>query len=79
MVVKRRKDDRDIELVLIKLDALKDDIGEVKSNVKDLKIEVKDCYVSKIEFDPIKKLVYGAVSLILVAVIGAIIALVVRT
>ena len=34
-------------------------------------------YVTEIEFDPIKKIVYGLVGLILVAVFGALIALVV--
>ncbi len=35
--------------------------------------------VSREEFDPVKRVVYGVVSLILVGVVGALIALVIRT
>ena len=40
--------------------------------------KVSSNYVSKEEFEPIKKIVYGLVGLILVAVVGALMALVVR-
>ena len=39
--------------------------------------KVSKHYVSKEEFDPIKKIVYGLVSLILIAVVGALLALVI--
>lgn len=46
-----------------------------KLNSVDQKVSTH--YVSKEEFDPIKKIVYGMVSLILIAVVGALVALVV--
>lgn len=41
--------------------------------------KVSKHYVSKEEFDPIKKIVYGLVSLILIAVVGALLALVINS
>ena len=69
---KRRQADKDIAVMNTKLDFIIAEVADIKKNIK-------ECYVSKIEFDPIKRLVFGAVGLILVAFIGAIIALVVRT
>lgn len=40
--------------------------------------EAKEIYVTQAEFTPIKKVVYGAVSLILTAVLGALIYLVIQ-
>jgi hypothetical protein len=52
---------------------IKEDIGEIKEGFK----RMEACYLTKAEFDPVKKVVYGMVTIILVAVIGAIVALVV--
>lgn len=41
-------------------------------------VEAKQTYVTKDEFNPIKKVVYGAVSIILTAVFGALIYLVIK-
>lgn len=77
--------DRDIAVINAKLDSITSDVTEIKSDVKDLREktvsrrelnEVKETMrskVSKKEFETIKVLVYGFVSLILVAVIGALI------
>lgn len=51
-----------------------DNVIEKLNSVDD---KVSRHYVSKEEFDPIKKIVYGLVSLILIAVVGALLALVV--
>lgn len=40
---------------------------------------LKNSYVRKEEFEPVKRLVYGLVGLILISVVGSIIALVLRT
>lgn len=44
----------------------------------EFKKEVKEMYVTKEAFDPVKRLVYGTVGLVLVAVVGALIGLVLK-
>ena len=53
------------------------DIANIKTKVNSIDETLKDDYVKKEEFNPVKNLVYGFVVLIVVAVIGAILALVV--
>lgn len=48
------------------------DINDIKGDIKDL----KNNYVTKDRFDPIEKVVYGLVALILIAVVGTVITLV---
>lgn len=48
------------------------------SYIKDSVTEIKDLYVTKIEFEPVKKIAFGFVGVIVMAVLGAMIALVVR-
>jgi hypothetical protein len=69
---KRRQSDRDTAVMMIKLDYIIAEVADIKKNIK-------ECYVTKIEFDPVKKVVFGLVALILTGVIGAVITLVVRT
>ena len=64
--------------ILTTLKFINEGLAEIKGDVKSMKDDVKECYVTKVEFDPIKRLVYGAVGVILLAVIGAVIALVVK-
>lgn len=52
-------------------------VGTIKRDVSEIKEKLESHYVTKEEFDPIKKVVYGMVSLVLVAVIGALLALVI--
>lgn len=54
------------------------DIVYIKKSVDDLALKVDHNYITKDEFQPVKQLVYGLVGLILTAVIGAIMALVLR-
>jgi hypothetical protein len=56
---------------------MQNDIGHIKVDVTDIKGRLEGHYVVKEEFDPVKKIVYGLVSIILFAVVGAIVALVV--
>lgn len=61
----------------VKLAVLQNDMSYVKDKLDSIDNKVSSGYVSKEEFEPIKKIVYGMVSLILTAVVGAVIALVV--
>ncbi len=61
----------------IQLAVIQNDLTYIKEKLTTLDTKVSSGYVSKEEFEPIKKIVYGVVSLILVAVVGALVALVV--
>lgn len=60
-----------------KLAVLDTKLDNVIEKLNDVDKKVSTHYVSKEEFEPIKKIVYGLVSLILIAVVGALVALVV--
>jgi hypothetical protein len=60
------------------LAVIKNDLTYIKEKLNDVDQKVSTHYVSKEEFEPIKKIVYGLVSLILIAVVGALVALVVN-
>ena len=60
------------DLVIYKIDELQRKVELMNENMG-------LTYVTKIEFDPIKKLVYGMVALILMGVVGGILALVIRS
>ena len=51
---------------------------DLKEYIEDEK-ETQKTFVTQVEFKPIKKIVYGAVSIILTAVLGALVYLVVKT
>lgn len=67
-----RKNKDEINLAIIQ-----NDVSYIKQSVKDLNDKIDEHYVTREEFDPIKKLVYGLVALILTAVVGALVAMVV--
>lgn len=54
------------------------DMGYIKDDIKEIKDIINFRYVSKEEFDPIKKIVYGVVGLLLTAVVVALVALVLK-
>ena len=60
-----------------KLAVIQTDLTYIKEKLNAVDNKVSSHYVSKEEFEPIKRIVYGLVSLILVAVVGALIAIVV--
>ena len=47
-------------------------------DIEEIKEALNAKYVTHAEFDPVKKLVYGMVGLVMVAVVGALISLVVK-
>jgi len=63
--------DTSVAVILSKVSRMEDDLKNVNT-----KLESK--YVTQDQFEPIKKLVYGMVSIVLVAVVGAIVALVIK-
>lgn len=60
------------------LAVIQNDLGYVKRDISEIKSTVTTGYVSQTEFKPIKQIVYGLVSLILIAVVGAMVSLVVQ-
>lgn len=55
------------------------DINYMKEKLDEVDGKLNSHYVTKEEFEPIKKVVYGLVSIILVAVVGAVVSLVVTS
>ena len=54
------------------------DVEYIKKDVGDVKERLEKSYVTREEFDPIKKLVYGIVGLVLTGVVGALLTLIIR-
>jgi len=61
------------------IDVIATKIDYIQRDVADIKRKLEADYVTREEFEPIKKIVYGMVSVILLAVIGALVAVVVRS
>ena len=59
------------------IEVISNDITYIRDDVKEIKDNLRSSYVSKDEFDPVKKIVYGLVGLILVSVMGAVLGLVI--
>ena len=53
-------------------------IDELKTQFNTLEAKIDNNFVTKTEFDPIKRLVYGMVALILVGVLSAILAAIIK-
>lgn len=52
------------------------DVSYMKEKLDEVDGKLNSHYVTKEEFEPIKKVVYGLVGIILVAVVGAVVSLV---
>lgn len=61
----------------VRLALMSNNIEHIKSRVEKIDEKLEEDYVTHVEFEPIKKIVYGLVSLTLVAVVGAVIGLVI--
>lgn len=53
-------------------------LKDIYNSIQDFRTEVRDTYVTKDEFNPVKAIAYGTVGLTLTAVLGALIATVVK-
>lgn len=62
----------------IRLAVMGNDLKYIKKAVTTLDQKVSTHYVSREEFEPVKKVVYGMVALLLVAVVGAILKLAIK-
>lgn len=61
-----------------KLDLLAKDIQYIKDKVNEVSNTLKTDYVTKDQFEPVQKVVYGLVTIILATVVGALLILVIR-
>lgn len=52
-------------------------IKYIQRDIAEINVKLDDKYVTKDQFDPVKNIVYGLVALILVAVVGALVALII--
>ena len=52
-------------------------VGYIENEVKEITQKLQSNYVTQDQFEPVKKIVYGLVTIILVAVVGALIGLVI--
>ena len=53
-------------------------VKRIESSMEELRRELRDDYITRNEFQPVKTLVYGLVGLVLTAVVVALVALVVK-
>lgn len=70
-------DDRDEDKV--SLAVIQNDLKHLRGDVSDVKSMVQNRLVTREEFEPVKKVVYGLVSVILLTVAGAALTFLVRT
>lgn len=72
-----KRDDTPIATA-VRIGELGRDMAYVREAVDKIDEKVSNGYVTKEEFAPIKQLVYGVVSLVTIAVIGALLELIIR-
>ncbi len=71
MTKSNQSESTQLAVIQTKLDYISCEVTEVKNLVKEQ-------YVTKTEFDPVKKIVYGLVAIVGTAVVGALIALIIK-
>jgi hypothetical protein len=69
---------KEYQELVIQFTTLNGTLSRLVCDVAELKTQMKTDYVNRREFEPVRNIVYGAVGLILMAVLGALIALVVQ-
>jgi hypothetical protein len=62
----------------VQIAVLANDISYIKTTLIKIETLVRDKYVTKDEFIPVRNIAYGFVALVLVTVVGALLALVVH-
>lgn len=61
-----------------KIDRLVYDVDDIKKDINEIKMGLKNDFVTQDQFDPVRKIVYGLVTLVLTGVVTALIALVIK-
>lgn len=70
-MVAKQSDKSDIAVI-------KEQVSTIKGDVRDIKDRMEKDYVTQDQFEPIKRLVYGTVTLVLSAVVLGVLALIMR-
>lgn len=78
MALDEKQVDKDLQELKIQVALLSEKVTVLTKTMEVGLIEMKASYVTKAEFNPIQKVVYGIVSTILVTVIAGIMALIIR-
>ena len=68
---------REIKELLVQVTQMSTTLSNVEKDISELKKDLREQYVTRTEFEPVQRLVYGLVGLVLVAVVSALIGLVV--
>lgn len=66
------------ESIETKIAVMANDVKRIKDDVHEVKRKLEADYITRTEFDPVKKIVYGLVALVLTGVIGALITLIIK-
>lgn len=64
--------------ISVDLAVMANKVDNIDTTVKDIQRKLEGEYITKDQFEPIQRIVYGMVSLVLVAVFGALVALVIQ-
>jgi len=73
MAVAQPKDDAEFTMAV--LDA---SLSNLEAEVREIKVIIKDSYVTRMDFDPVKSVVYGLTGVVLIGAIAALVVLVLR-
>jgi len=73
-----QKNTKEINNLTTNVAVILSEMKTVKEDVKDIKDKLEKDYVTQDQFTPVKNIAYGLVSTILLAVIGALVALVLK-
>lgn len=68
-----KKDDIQTSLAL-----LSQDIRYIQKDIMEIKAKIENDYVTREEFDPIKKISYGLIAIVLTSFIAAVLSLIVK-
>lgn len=61
-----------------KIEVALEQLVRVREDIKELNTKIDNNYVTRIEFEPVRNIVYGLVSLLLTGIIGSLLMVVIR-
>jgi hypothetical protein len=73
-----KQNSQDITQMTVDLAVILNKVIRIECDVKDINAKLEKDYVTQDQFTPVKNIVYGLVSVILLAVVGALVALVIK-